>query len=42
MLRLLNYSKDFIPAKRIYERKPESKLVYEYNGTIHLLTFNNN
>lgn len=42
MLRLLNYDKAFIPAKRNFDRKPISKVTYQVNDEARVMLICNN
>gem|GEM_PF-5673528 len=42
MLKLHKYAKEFRPEKRLYNRKPVSKIAFIQNKTIHIVTINNN
>lgn len=42
MLRLLNYDKAFIPAKRNYDRQPFSKVAYQVNNEVDEMIICNN
>lgn len=42
MLQLLDHDKAFIPAKRVHDRKPLSKVVYVENRVVHVMTICNN